>query len=358
MSRLAKFGFIDARRTGNPVRPRVRPRGIPRALEGHEIFYTEDLREASDLIRQALSANRLTLTGPDSGRFAASLHGVRLRDVSMLYLDLHAAVALEFPATGPYVAVHMPMNGRVLCEHDGRTMEGNTTRAIVTSPGQALTLRFDHDAPQLIIRIEQEALTRYLTRQLGRTLTRPIVFETEMDLITDTAVRWNGALQLLNTEVYHAGSLIQRGHGVGPMEELVMSSLLYVQPSNYYEQLVHPHRRPVRPAVRESLAFLEAHLGEQITMGDLSRHVHMSPRAIQQGFQNELGTTPMSYLRDRRLERAREDLTDAIPADGVTVTDVAERWGFHHLGNFARLYRMRWGESPSETLRRGGGPPV
>jgi len=60
----------------------------------------------------------------------------------------------------------------------------------------------------------------------------------------------------------------------------------------------------------------------------------------------------MLYLRDRRLERAHEDLTDAIPSDGVTVTDVAERWGFHHLGSFAALYRNRWGESPSETLRR------
>ena len=41
-----------------------------------------------------------------------------------------------------------------------------------------------------------------------------------------------------------------------------------------------------------------------------------------------------------------------VIADGVTVTQVAERWGFHHLGSFAVEYRKRWGEAPSETLRR------
>ncbi|KWX05564.1 AraC family transcriptional regulator [Carbonactinospora thermoautotrophica] len=352
MSRLDKLGFIDARRTVNPVRPRARSRGIPPALEGHEIFYTEDVDEASDLVGQALSPNRLTLHGLDSKRFAASLHGVRLRDVSMLYLDLRVAVTLQIAATGPYVAVHMPMNGRAVCTRNGREFEGNTTRAIVTSPGQALAMRFDYDSPQLIIRIEQEALDRYLARLLGRTLTRPIVFEPEMDLTTDAAVRWYGAVQLLYAEVLHSGSLIQQGQGIGPLEELIMSSLLFLQPSNYYEQLVHPQRRPGRPAVRKALDFIEAHLREPITVNDIARHVHMSVRAIQQGFRDELGTTPMAYLRDRRLERAREELADAIPSDGVTVADVAHRWGFTHLSNFAMLYRKRWGESPSDTLRR------
>lgn len=358
MSRLAKLGFIDARRTGNPVRPRRRSRGIPRALEGHEIFYSEDPDEASGLIGQALSPNRITLTGADPGRFAATMSGVRLRDVSMLYLDLRVAAALEFSRTGPYVAVHLPMNGRAVCVLNTVTCEANTTRGMVVSPGQSLTMHLDDDSPQLIIRIEYEALTRYLTRLLGRTLNRPIVFSPEMDLISGPAVRWNGALQLLSTEIYHSGSLLRRGHGFGPLEELIMSSLLYVQASSYYEKLVRPSRKPaqsIRPAVRASLDYIEAHLREPITMADIAAYANISLRSIQQGFKEELGTTPTAYLRDRRLERARAELSDALPSDGVTVTEIAEHWGFSHLSYFATLYRRRWGESPSDTLR--GRPP-
>lgn len=352
MSRLAKLGFIDVRRTGNPVRRRVRSRGIPPALAGHEIFYTEDVREAAELIGRALSPARLVLNGGDTQHFAASLHGVRLRNISMLYVDLGISATLEIQAMGPYYAAHMPTNGLAECTYKGRVFEANPIRAVVTSPGMPLTMRFAYDSPQLVIRIEQEALARHLARLLGGSLSRPIIFEPEMDLTTDAAMRWNGAIQLLHTEVYYAGSLVQRGQGIGSMEELLMSTLLLLQPSNYYSQLVLPREKAGRHVVRETLDYLEAHLSERVVMADIARNVHMSIRAIQQGFRDELGTTPMLYLRDRRLERAHEDLTDIIPSDGVTVTDVAERWGFTHLGNFAVLYKKRWGESPSETLRR------
>lgn len=355
MSRLTRLGFIDARRTSDPVRRRARSRGVPPALAGHEIFYTEDVREASALLGRALSPNTLTVDDPQ--HFAAGLHGIRLRAVSMLHVDVGDAATLDVPAMGPYFAVHMPTDGRALCTHGDTTFEANPVHALVTSPGTALRMEIAHDSPQLVIRIEQEALVRHLTRLLGGSLDKPIVFEPGLDLTTDAAMRWNGAIQLLHTEVYHADSLVHRGQGIGSMEELLMSTLLLLQPSNHHAHLVlGPAGDRGGPAgrrvVRETIDYIEAHLAEHITMGDIADRVHMSVRAIQQGFHDELGTTPMHYLRDRRLERAREDLTDAMASDGITVTDVAHRWGFTHLGQFAALYRGRWGETPSRTLRR------
>jgi AraC-like DNA-binding protein len=39
--------------------------------------------------------------------------------------------------------------------------------------------------------------------------------------------------------------------------------------------------------------------------------------------------------------------------DGVSVTDVALRWGITHTGRFAQEYRRTYGRSPSQTLRQG-----
>jgi AraC-like DNA-binding protein len=36
----------------------------------------------------------------------------------------------------------------------------------------------------------------------------------------------------------------------------------------------------------------------------------------------------------------------------ASVTDIALRWGFNHLGRFSQLYRERYGEKPLATLRR------
>jgi AraC-like DNA-binding protein len=352
MSRLTRLGYIDIHRTKDPVRRKVRSRGVPPALQANEIFYTENPTEASRLIAKALAPLTLKVDPEESAGFAATMHGVRLRNVSMLYLDVHVAATLDIPALGPFFAVHMPMNGSAQIHHRGRTFEANTLRALVTTPGVPLRIEFEHDSPQLLIRIEERAINAHLTRLLGRSLTKPLQFEPEFDLTTEAAMRWHTAVQLIHTEVFHPGSLIQRGQGIGAVEELVMSSLLQLQPSTYHAEFVAPQQPDQRRAVvQDAMNYVDDHLAERITMTAIAKAVHMSVRSIQQGFREELGITPMTYVRERRLERVHEELTDAIPSDGVTVTSVAERWGFHHLGSFAVEYRKRWGEAPSKTLR-------
>lgn len=351
MSRLARLGFINTGRTDSPVRRKVRSRGVPPALADHEIFYTENVRHAAALVSQALAPARIRLPEDTSG-FAAAMHGVRFRNISMLYLDLHVRSTLEIPVVGRYFGVHMPMNGRIQCHHNGYEFEADTIHALVASPGADLTMNFDDDSPQLLIRIEEPALLGYLTRLRGRRLSGALVFDPEFDLSSDVAVRWHAAVQLLHTEIYHAGSLVQRGHGISGIEDLLMNSLLHIQPSNYRDEFVRPVPDPGRKLVQEAITYIDAHVAEPITMESIARNVHMSIRSIQQGFRDELGVSPMTYVRDRRLERVHDELADALPSDGVTVTEVATRWGFRHLGSFAAEYRKRWGMSPSETLRQ------
>jgi len=49
-----------------------------------------------------------------------------------------------------------------------------------------------------------------------------------------------------------------------------------------------------------------------------------------------------------RLSGVRRDLRRAEA--GVKIADVANRWGFWHLGQFAADYRRQFCELPSETL--------
>lgn len=84
------------------------------------------------------------------------------------------------------------------------------------------------------------------------------------------------------------------------------------------------------------------------SLGDMARQAGVSGRRLQQGFHEHVGMTPIAYLRRVRLERAHRDLLEG----GSSVADTAYRWGFNNLGRFARAYRERFGEAPSETLRR------
>ena len=350
-SRLSRLGFINTGRTNEPVRQRIRSRGAPSALIDHEVFASVDPYEANQLLGRLLGPGRLSLEHPSSD-FRASLHAVRLRDVTYAHLDLSVPVKVSIARTGDFFTVHMPTRGTQRCVYDGSVVEIAPYQALVVNPGSSLEMRLELDSPQQIIRIERPAIERQLSRMLGRSLDSPIRFSPVLDLTTDEAARWHGAIHVLSTEVMTTHSLVQQGVGVGPIEELIMSSLLLIQPSSHRSSLVRAGAPRSRAAVRLAVDFIEQNLSRPISLSAIAEHTGMSTRSIQVGFREDLDTTPVAYIRDRRLERVRDELTDALPIDGITVTEVAARWGFSHLGNFAIAYRRRFDESPSETLRR------
>ena len=86
------------------------------------------------------------------------------------------------------------------------------------------------------------------------------------------------------------------------------------------------------------------------TTAKLARKTGVNARALQKGFARSGELPPMTYLRHLRLHRVHSELLDADPRS-VTVTAVAGRWGFVHLGRFAQQYCQLFGEPLSATLR-------
>ena len=57
----------------------------------------------------------------------------------------------------------------------------------------------------------------------------------------------------------------------------------------------------------------------------------------------------MDALREQRLQGVRAELL--LASKRVTVNQIAAEWGFVNLGLFAQMYRRRFGELPSFTLK-------
>jgi transcriptional regulator GlxA family with amidase domain len=68
-------------------------------------------------------------------------------------------------------------------------------------------------------------------------------------------------------------------------------------------------------------------------------------------FRNARGYTPMEFLTEQRLQSAREKLLK--PHSVTSVSSIALDCGFMNLGRFSQVYRRRFGERPSDTLRNG-----
>ncbi len=105
--------------------------------------------------------------------------------------------------------------------------------------------------------------------------------------------------------------------------------------------------------MKKALTYLHDHADQAIDMETLVAHTGVSARSLYAGFKRFKEETPMSYLKSERLRRARADLEASNPAE-VTVTEIATKWNFFHLGRFAGDYRKKFGEAPSITLNRSG----
>jgi AraC-like DNA-binding protein len=349
--RLTRLSKIDATGTSGAPRPRLKPRGLPPALRAHGVYSTDNPAEAALYGRDLLGMHRVRPLDPTSRDFIATFHGVLIRDVTLGYLEYGTSVVLDvLELTEDYLVI-VPASGTSTITNEGITVEASPVVATVPRPGTAMTLSCDADAAHLIVRIARSPLQIHLSRLIGRTLQRPLDFDLRFDIASGNASRWNFAVQMLHAELFEPDSLLLQGIGQGQLEEFVMSSLLYSLPSNYTEQLTN-RSEPAHRAVRAACDFIDRNLSDPITVDDIARAGGVSVRTMQHLFAQQLGQSPTNYLKNERLERARSDLADAPGDSRLTVTDVAMRWGFSHLGRFATTYRHRFGESPSQTLRR------
>ncbi len=89
------------------------------------------------------------------------------------------------------------------------------------------------------------------------------------------------------------------------------------------------------------------------SVAELSKESGASVRTLRRGFQERFGVSPKAYLLAQRLGGARRDLRSA--GQRPLVTDIANSWGFWHMGQFAADYRVMFGELPSQTLHENAG---
>lgn len=103
--------------------------------------------------------------------------------------------------------------------------------------------------------------------------------------------------------------------------------------------------------VARSLEYLEDHGRELVGVGALCDAVRCNERTLRRAFLERFGVPPRRYLKLMRLNGVNRELRGAKPRESL-VTDVANDWGFWHMGAFAADYRRIFGELPSETLAR------
>ncbi len=96
---------------------------------------------------------------------------------------------------------------------------------------------------------------------------------------------------------------------------------------------------------------IRAHIDRHLASADLGPTTiaaahFISTRHLHGLFQSE-GTTVSTWIRRRRLEQCRRDLTNPVLAER-SVAAIAARWGFVDAAHFSRAFKAAYALSPSE----------
>lgn len=89
------------------------------------------------------------------------------------------------------------------------------------------------------------------------------------------------------------------------------------------------------------------HLDGELTVEQLARRAHMSPRTFNRRFREETGQAPGVWIRQQRLDRARE----LLETRDLGIDEVARLSGLGTAGNLRHHLRRGVGMSPSSYRR-------
>ena len=320
---------------------------LPRFLQLH----SNDLDETREVVAKIFCPHRLSLLRRGS-RLDARHHAARAGGISLHYMDYGAAVRIVAGELGDCFLVEIPLGGVSEVTAGRQRVVADRNTAVVLSPAAPIELRRTAGSPQLIVRIDRILLESHVSRLVNRPADRPLRFAVAMDLTSAGGRTWLNLVNLLRGEMENDGAILAEPLALAQLQSLLMTHLLLSQPNTHSDALGGRAAPPPPAALRRAREMIETRAAEPLTVAEIAAEVHVSVRALQDGFRRHLGLSPTEYLRQVRLEQARRSLLAADPAS-TTVTSVAVRWGFLHLGRFSVEYGKRFGEPPSATLRGG-----
>ncbi|HEV7961968.1 MAG TPA: AraC family transcriptional regulator [Actinoplanes sp.] len=284
--------------------------------------------------------------------FEFDLQVIQLGPLTLGQLRFGAPVTIDAAELNAY-HVTVPTVGSILARHAGHEVAAGPTKAAIFGPGGPVFVRHDPHSTELDVKIERRALEVELSALLGRPVDGPIDLPPALDLSKGPGLSWRRLVYLLRDELQDPETLIRQPLIGEQLRHSVLSGLLFSTAHRYYDELTAPAQAGTPRAVRRTLDAIRDEPERPFSVADLADIAGVSVRSLQEGFRQHVGCSPMVYLQQVRLDRTRDALLAGDPAL-VTVAAIANWWGFAHLGRFASVYRARFGERPSETLRAAG----
>jgi AraC-like DNA-binding protein len=317
-------------------------------LASFPIASTSDIEIAESVLSRELADLRITRVA-DRREFHLDMNGVHLGRTMIGYNRFVTDTVVDPGLVGDAVVVAIGVGPASVFEIDGEPVDC-TKRLVVISPSKRVLIHRPAASELFVLRAHFDAIDEGYREAFGQGPGKPLVFDPSPDIETGVGAQVHRLVRSLIENIQQDGAVLENPLLRVGFDDLLLNAILSL-PNNCSNDLKGVRQRPVAPwLVRRAEEYLDAHATEAITISDVVVQCGCSRKALFNAFRKYRGYTPMQFLAESRLKAAHGALQSPSPSDNVT--SIAYACGFSHLGRFSEAYLKRFGESPSETLRR------
>ena len=318
-------------------------------LDSYRYYQSENLEEIRRLTSKRIADHRLAIKDPDhpvgATHNCAVLSGLTIH---VIRYDMPCIIRCE-PLKDFYLVV-LPVSGsvRMLAGDSDRNCDINS--AAIIPNDLRFILHWEPGATTIVLHVEKSRLEAKLASYLGFHVERRVRFDHWIDTERGAGAFLRATLMMVIDQLDR-----NQWDEINPVlnnefAEALMATLLRSDFHNYRHLVNGKMHASPSPGLQRAISFIRENLQEEVRTEEVADAASLSVRALQTTFKRHFKMTPTQYVRALRLAEVRRELKDSNESSKQTVTKIAQKWAFNHLGRFSAYYQHMYDEKPSKTL--------
>lgn len=319
---------------------------------GHFSITTSDLEQAEQIYLRSIAKAKI-LEVADKRNFNLKMNSLDFQKVSLISNRINSRCRMEASLGEDDFRLALALHAPSYFSHRGKVRTASEKEGLIVYPGSRIRVDRISGSQTLVINTSYSILEDHFELLTDEHLGGSLEFSPDINLTRGPGAYLHELMSRLSYDVQYNNRLInepgiKRGYG-----ELILGAILAL-PHNHSSRLQPDDESVSAPhIVRQAEEYIRSHFNERVTISDLISVCQCSRKALFSSFKSSREYTPMAFLQEQRLQAVRRKLGEP-DSPSQTVSEIAYECGFTHLGRFSEHYRRRFGERPSESLKKRG----
>lgn len=312
--------------------------------------YLKELRFADcDQLSELVSGGDVEFIQLGAGPCRASMTRIELEGFYLLLTDISNRTACYAVSQKGLRVIHIPLRWSSSLHWNGRTLDRS---GVIVWGDSCDYCRVGGDVRTVALVIDEPAIRNRIELWAGSSHALWDSLDGHMLADTPASQRFAEAVKGVVGLTLRGSASVGVPEVRAQLSERLLLSLVRAVEAQAERLVVgNPTARERTRIVRQMTDHLHAFPNLPVNLSDLCQLTGASARSVAYACQTVLQISPMRYITQLRLNRARILLREGS-RDRTSVSECAYSAGFSHLGRFAAEYRRMFGESPAHTLDR------